>query len=317
MKRILSLILCFVLVAALAGCGKGAERDGSIKEPTATAKQETEATKPAETTSPAETATETQAPTEKPEVTEPTTTVTEPSETEKPTEQTPAIDFDIPWTTVVYPLKDGDGYTYEAEVKISPWIFLEDSDLLSAAWDEVGGGKKLPQFDDWGFKRSGSSYAKEMTYYSSSHSQNYAWNITNMYYSVGTVTIRNTTSGFSITQDNPRSVKFTWGYDYIKPVACAGKVILSDKDITRIGGLYVPASMKSNTWGPVSFVMMTPEYISPNTPNGMAEYILSEEVAFDFKIADYTLGAGIFINNDENTAVHLGILKSDGEYITE
>ena len=238
---------------------------------------------------------------------EPTPTI-KPTATPKPTPKptaTPAPE--VHWTKVVYSLKDKDGYTYDVELKLSPWILTTDSELLNAAWNEVGKGESLPTFDDWGFEQLGSEYGNKMTFYGTDYWQVYGWNISDLYYSVGTITIKNTTSGFDITSDNPRDVRFAWGYDYLSPTV-AGRVITSNEEITRMGGISLSAYMERNNWGPAPLILITPEYFSPKTPDGMTEKILSEDFSLDYN--------GSWLSGD-NTGVHLGILKSDGEYITE
>lgn len=291
-RNLLSLALAVALLSSLCACGQSAG--------TASANPNPGLTTPPSTT--------------------PVSAVPAPTDPE-PTDPEPTptpINIDIPWTEVTYSIKDYSGYTFDITLKLSPWILLSDTELINSAWDKVGGGKTLPQFDDWGFTRSGNGYKNTLAYYSYYSTGNagaLTWYMTDMYYSVGTVTIKNTTSGFDITQNDPRTVPFLFGCDASLANSAgywqwiAGRVLYSNDVVTRMSGLHVSASVTSNTWGPVPVIFMTPEYISPNSPDGLSQDILSDNLVFDWSYHMATL-------ESENTKVHLGILKGDGEYIT-
>ena len=219
---------------------------------------------------------------------------------------------------MTYSVKDSSGYTFDITLKLSPWILLSDTDLINFAWNKVSRGRTLPQFDDWGFRRSGSTYRNALTEYWGWRSSDSIWYITDLYYSVGTIAIKNTTSGFDITQSDPRSVEFPWGCDgWFNSTGyaqwTAGRILYSNDVVTRLNGFNISASVVSNTWGPVPVILITPEYISPNSPNGLAQDILSDSFVFRNPYG----GLGNVTLESENIQVHLGILKSDGEYITE
>ena len=132
--------------------------------------------------------------------------------------------------------------------------------------------------------------------------------MSDMYYSVGSVTIENTTSGFDFSEDNPGSILLPLGY-YNPVFSTAGRVRYSNKDKIICGGICVSASIKRNTWGPVPIIFITREFYSPKTPNGMAEFINDETVSYTVASTDMTL-RGMKLLSD-NTPIHLNILSAN------
>lgn len=184
--------------------------------------------------------------------------------------QTEAPNVDVEWKNVTYFEEDNDGYKYEVSMKLSPWILLSNSETVNAAWDELNSGKSLPQFNDWGLKELHGYYSRSERegLFSFSHK------MTDMYYCVGEMTIKNRTEGWNITDDNKRSVNLniSWNCNYNGNdrfgSAYIWKVLFSNGAEDYYDDKPCTASMKKNTWGPVPFVIMIPENFSPKYPNG-------------------------------------------------
>ena len=113
---------------------------------------------------------------------------------------------DISLTEITGTATDADGYTYEITIEAAPWILLSDSAHLEEAWTEHGGGNTVPDFDDWGLQEAGGSYWNNVSPFFS------AFRMSDMYYCVGTITIKNTTTGWDITSNNPRSLYLQFGF---------------------------------------------------------------------------------------------------------
>lgn len=262
MKKVLATILAVIMIVLLASCG------------------ETQSQQSTETI-----ALETEKPTEKPTETP----------TEKPTED---VNANIYWNDVTYLIEDNDGYKYEVSVKLSPWVLFSNSKIVNAVWGELNSGKSLPQFNDWGLKElQGYYYRSEREgLYSFSHK------MTDMYYCVGEMTIKNKTEGWNITDDNKRSVNLSisWNCNYNGQKrygsAYIWKVLFSNGTEDYFDGKQCTVSMKKNTWGPVPFVIMIPENFSPKYPNG--EYCESIKET------------KLIINTEE---IELGVIGKDGE----
>ena len=192
-------------------------------------------------------------------------------ETDAPTE---ASNVNVNWTEFKYNTSDSDGYTYEITYQLSPWILLSNSDVINSAWNEVGNGNKLPSFDDWLLKkdslntytRSGISHGGSTGYF--------AHKLTDMYYCIGTVMIQNTTEGWNIDSNNIRSiyVNLNWSSGYKKTDYAGsytiGRAFFGNKTEDECDGLNFGASLKNNSWGPVPFVIMAPENVTPSNPDG-------------------------------------------------
>ena len=179
------------------------------------------------------------------------------------------------WTTRTFTTTDTDGYTYQVTYKISPWILLSNTDIINEAWREVGKDNQLPGFNDWGLTNSGSSYRRDVKH-GVNQTRSFWYSMTDMYYCMGTVSIKNITNGFSITSDKPRSIDaaLNWTIEvdnpsnYFNKATCIGRTFYSSKTEDHASCVVVRPEMKSDYWGPVSFVLMAPENFSPNYPEG-------------------------------------------------
>jgi len=230
---------------------------------------------------------------EEPVITEDEEVITEDEEVStEPVIEEPAVDVD--WQTLTYQWTDDSGYTFEATVKVSPWINTKNEAYVNAAWDEVGHGNSLPEFDP------NENYCKDK--------RNTFLGIkdtTDMYYCLGELSIKNITEGWDITAENPVTTYFSMSpiqppldikASAVKEGRTIGKVLFSN-DITR----YITWSdfnpkFNSNDWGPVPFVFAHYDRKNPNHPNG--EYI-SEIADTDF----------IIFAGKTNSSIDIGIVE--------
>ncbi len=269
MKKILSflLILCFA-VGVLSACGNSKEEAEDVTEIFEEKMRETELAN-------------------QEQVQEPQVTPT--PEPEK---------INIEWTDFKYTTTDADGYTYEITYKISPWILLSNTEAINSAWSEVGKNNTLPSFDDWGLQKSGESYMRIGVPLGGTK-RNFTSRMTDMYYSIGTVQIRNTTNGWDITSSSPRAVYANLNTStYLNSMAeYIGRTFYSNSTEDQAGGVQIRAQMTSNAWGPVSFVIMAPENFSPNYPDG--EY------------KEQMLGETFYVSSNK---IKVGLIDKNGVY---
>ncbi len=232
-------------------------------------------------------------------------------ETIAPETTSPFNNVNIVWTTVTDTVTDSGGYTYEITYKISPFILISNNDVISKAWAEVGKDHSLPGFKDWGLNFSGEYYwmpygIKDSFLYNSKTS--YYHYMTDMYYCVGTVSVRNTTPGWDITEDNKRSpdVQLKWcAVKEANPYGEAAslcKVFYDNQTVLVADNIGANPSMKSNRWGPVPFIMMVPENFTPNYPDG--QYYEHHRQGY-FSYGDYY----------DPKEVRIGIIGKDGVYV--
>ena len=253
--RRLMLLLATALLASLCACGRNEETDWLPTAPSPGVVYDTITPEPDISTA------------------EPPTTSNE-DETMSSDPSAPSIDdasepaVEIEWTEITYPFKTLDDYTYDISLKLSPWILLSNDEIINAAWDEVGNGKALPGFNNWGL----TLYLPQENGYNRTD-LSFATQMTDMYYCIGTMEITNTTEGWPIDADNPRSVN-PWAVWNGKELANGStdmicRVFYSNKttDSGRGRALNVNASMSKDTWGPVTFIIMAPENISPKYPD--------------------------------------------------
>ncbi len=244
-----------------------------------------------------------------------------PTESTKPietipatTETPPASTINIEWTTVKHTETDIDGYTYEITFKVSPWILLSNTDVINSAWNEVSRGRSLPGFNDWGLYKDGSTYWAPYHHSDSSYfgSAGFNRNMTDMYYCIGTVSIKNITSGWDITSSNPRSFK-TYLYwkdgskNSLTIASSFGRIFYTDNSKTEYNGIVISPSLKSNNWGPATFIIMTPENFSPNFPQGeFGEKLLEGALSYEIVIGI----DNIVTEND----FRIGVIGKDSSY---
>lgn len=215
---------------------------------------------------------------------------------------------DIDWTEVSYTKTDSDGYTYEITFKLSPWILLSDTDIVTSAWAEVGGNNTIPGFNDWGLKPESSGNQFRQGISEGGTTNYFAHHMTDMYYCIGTVKIENITEGWNISASSPRSLYFSlrWASSFDKMdyagAYSIGRVFYSNGTQDESDGLGHSAKMTSDQWGPTSFIIMAPENFTPNFPNG--------EHADDMLNGYFHY----FANGEMSEKIHLGMFGKDGAY---
>ena len=228
------------------------------------------------------------------------------------TETDPSVrNVSIDWTKIKQTVTDSDGYTYEVTYKFSPWILHSNSDIINSAWKEVSKDKVLPSsLKDWGLKCSNKSFYSRGNIKSSCGaacgSVCFGFDMTDMYYCVGTVSVNNTTSGWDITKESPRNMSFALRWNYVNEAWGAGSlcnVFYNNKTDLITDYVSIAPMMDRNSWGSVPFVLMVPENFSPKYPDGKYyEYHRMGYFGLDYNGRDY------------NTKIHLGIIGKDGSY---
>lgn len=187
---------------------------------------------------------------------------------------------DIEWTDIVATKTDGEGYTCKMTFHVSPWIFNSNTDILNAAWEEVGTGQPLPGIDEMGLVKNGelyeANYDPDVVYlYGPVTSAGYAFSGVKSdmyYYCLGSVEIENITPGWDFSESNPREwfAGMPWVIEGRTGSSSVGRVFYSggNSPENHNGGVAANALMKSNHWGPIPFILVTGENFTPNNPDG-------------------------------------------------
>lgn len=229
----------------------------------------------------------------------------------------------VEWTYKSEEREDAGGYKYEITYKVSPWILLSNTEIVNAYWKEISNGKTLPTFNDWGLKKQGLCYIREGLHRGGFDSK-LITAMTDMYYCIGTVTVKNVTDGWDITSDNPRS-PFSAGlglfrYDEIGRQSYTafsiGRVFYSNGEEYYADAAIVNPSMKDNKWGPVLFIIMAPENIVPAFPEGeYKDSILTGglEILTTYGYTDSQKSEKYPLNED--SIVRIGLIGNDGKYL--
>lgn len=288
MKRLVAMILVGVLMFSLVGCGGKAEPVKDTGEPVAVASN---TPKPASTSKPESVATP-----------KPVTTP-EPVRTPEPVEEKVKVDFQ----EGSYTFKDEDGYEFEVTVKVSPWIPQSSTKLVDAAWGEVGKGKELPTVSSLNLEdMTGDStrYYRETGKKSafSCRKSNF-----DMYYAVGTISIKNITSGFKLSEENQRSIPLFFdsgsfeNKEYLDlPVICRTYFSTPTDMAPDYTYRYIKlgtALMKSDSWGPVTFALVHGESYSPNNLDGIYRSDLDVPLRFSHWQLVYDLSRDKDVSN--------------------
>lgn len=181
-------------------------------------------------------------------------------------------------STYVWEHEDANGYQLRETISLSP-IFAntdEDMEAMYAIWEALGGTTdEIPSKDE----------LYEMSQpLRSFHKINH---FNSMKYIIGVRTIHNLTDGFPITADNPYTVGNVITVDSTidSPDAdgnaetCitsnATTLLFYDSGrkcevSTPVGIPLGGAKMTSDTWGPVRFLVVLPDDVTPNRPDGFA-----------------------------------------------
>jgi len=190
-------------------------------------------------------------------------------ESEAPPEDSAVPAVQIDWKTVTCECTDNEGYTFEITVKLSPWILQSNTALIGSVWDTVGQGNPLPGLKNFGLKEfTGNAYLGEFSDALAANGTRFAATMNDMYYIVGTVSVRNKTEGWSFTADNPGSTRLELRWPSSSPTKVVSKVFYSAETRIYGGTMRVTPSMSSDRWGPVPFVIAHAELFNPNNPNG-------------------------------------------------
>ena len=233
---------------------------------------------------------------------------TESSEVDYPIEQ-----INVDWKIISYTTTDSDGYTYEVTYKLSPWVLLSNTEYISTAWGEISNNRTLPSFNDWGLKLQGGSYSRSSI---PNHGLNSwcSWKMTDMYYCVGQISVKNKTQGWDITQENKRSIDIRLNIsensiDGKQGCSAIGETFFSNGSSMTANGACVYTTMTKNTWGPVPFVIMAPENITPNFPNGQYYNNMKESKLISGNWAS-------LCDSSHFEDIKIGIVGVDGVYVS-
>lgn len=173
---------------------------------------------------------------------------------------------DIAWQEKTYTITDGDGYVIQTNLKISPWIKQSNAELLDGAWNEIS-NEEFPSLSRMGISEGhlSKTYGLEV-------------NWSEIVYAVGTLEAFNMTDGFDITSSNSHDTFFILGGarpemmmyvaygnqgELFYNVNNTGTAVFSKSSLLGIG-----ASMETNHWGPVPFVIAYALEKTPNYPDG-------------------------------------------------
>lgn len=165
---------------------------------------------------------------------------------------TDATEHAVDWKLVTIPSENSDGYTFNNEYKVSPWmLYSEEESKLKAAWREISNGQELPSFEDYASELNGAEDA---------------------YYCIGTIGATNTTSGWDIGDgDNIKDqITLNWyeGDYYDDNIPKITFLMYTGDPETGENGVQANALFNANYWGPVPFVFIFAEDVTPNYPDG-------------------------------------------------
>lgn len=298
MKRVFVVAVVIIMLLLLCSCGASSPKDSNVSS-TVTVEE----------------------PTRQPEPTEVPTLQPTPTPTPEPTK----APIDVQWTEISYDIKDADGYTYKVTVKLTPWILTsENMDLIESIWSDIGRGNYLPvTTSDWRLElSSNNTYCQSYAYHTESYNSSFARVMNDMYYCLGTAKIQNTTEGWSIDSSSPRSVPV----DAVHTKTGRGdshtvcRTFFSSGYQDICGGIHISSSMKSNSWGPCTFVIMAPENITPNYPDGeylesLLEYFFRFPSREDGKVWHYNGEVNFGDATRLDTDISIGVIGKGGEYI--
>lgn len=173
---------------------------------------------------------------------------------------------DIAWQEKTYTITDGDGYVIQTNLKISPWIKQSNAELLDGAWNEIS-NEEFPSLSRMGISEG---------HLSKTYGLDVNWS--EIVYAVGTLEAFNMTDGFDITSSNSHDTFFILGGarpemmmyvaygnqgELFYNVNNTGTAVFSKSSLPGIG-----ASMETNHWGPVPFVIAYALEKTPNYPDG-------------------------------------------------
>ena len=213
----------------------------------------------------------------------------------------PSSSVDVGFQTYTYRFKDDQNYEYEVTLRLSPWILDTQTDVLDAAWTQVGKGKTKPTISNMGAQRYSNNVYTTNLSDSQGRNRIFYATMTNMYFSVGTVSVKNVTNGWDFTEQKTGSPKvaLNWVKNINnKSLAIENELLMSktyytSSENTTIGELYARPKMTKNSWGPATVVLAHAENISPKYPNG--------------QYSDYVKAGYLMPYGDSNTKITLPV----------
>ena len=203
----------------------------------------------------------------------------------------------VRWQKKTISYTDYEGYTIQITIQFSPWILQSNTELLDNGWKELGMTAELPTMKNgWFFTR----YTDDWHTWGSPYK--FSARMNDMYYIIGTISLRNITQGWDITADHSHgtSVNMQVKTDVRDPYPAGNtgagcsltmtKIMYSDDPTIQPYYSSLIPHMVSNRWGPVGFVIAIPEYKSPKYPNGTAETMLETAKLY---VADEVFTIGV------------------------
>ena len=152
-----------------------------------------------------------------------------------------------------------NGYKAEFTIALTHWIKASDAESLQLAWEVVGGTGSVPSISQFqtlpndGFTEANAAIA------------------------FGNISFKNTTEGFDFSESNPVTfqVNFRIDTDVIYKTFSSPKLYVKYSNSTRIFKFTseypnISPEMKSNTWGPVPFMIICPNAFTPDYPDGIS-----------------------------------------------
>lgn len=177
-------------------------------------------------------------------------------------------------TAYVGTAETANGYKAEYTISVTHWIRASDSESLQLAWEGVGGSDEYPALSRF------------------QSNTNDGFNSVNAAAAFGTVSFRNVTEGFDITEENPvtfgisLSVNRDIRYSNYSPKLYI-QYANESKQFSFNDYPSMSPLMKKNAWGPVPFMIVCPNAFTPNDPDGAA-------VLDDFQININGIGSGCY-----------------------
>ncbi len=248
--------------------------------------------------------------------TEATTTTTERTTTAAATTAAPQSNVDVGFQTYTYRMKDSQNYEYEITLTLSPWILDTQTEALDSAWAKVGKGKTKPAINNMGAQKYANNVYTTQLSDSQGRNRTFYATMTNMYFSVGTVSVKNVTSGWDFSASKPGTPKIAlnWVSDLTRGqnsgnYALMTKTFYSSTENADIGELYAKPKMTKNTWGPVTVVLAHAENISPKYPGGQyADYVKSGYLLADWAVNETKITIPVYTGSSSS-----GWLNNNGD----
>ena len=179
-----------------------------------------------------------------------------------------------PKNIYVSTITDSDGYVIQVTLKLTDWIKGSEYDLLNSAWKDVGGGSDFPKIT----RCDGIGPV----------------NMDATVFAVGTVSVKNATPGFDITETSgPKVIIF----DIYGNTSSAITGLLRGRNYSNTGIEYnshfgtgwIRPNMTRNNWGPVPVFIGAHSIFTPNFPNGnpsldsLEIYYYKEYATYNYK----------------------------------